>query len=213
MIKKIQQVCSKRAARTHLPSGFRASSSVVEHLHGHHLFGRLIQAFGHLTEDATAHQLQHTVLTRIAGENIADFKWDGEKKRLSSHHQLWGPTVRSCDTQWWHLTTYKPKHVFIRHLNLFTSILRHLYSFTINVNYNQNDMKNENTFNLKHLSSPSRTLYRVRSTKTHTRQQEALYNIGEESEGFSSDNSLAVLHQSTLLWRPSWICFEQLNPD
>lgn len=56
----------------------------MEDLHGHHLFGRLIQAFGHLTEDTAAHQLQHAVLARIAGENIADFK----EKKTVGYHQL-----------------------------------------------------------------------------------------------------------------------------
>lgn len=58
----------------HLPSGFGGASSVVEDLHGHHLFGGLIQAFGHLAEDTAAHQLQHTVLARIVGQNVADFR-------------------------------------------------------------------------------------------------------------------------------------------
>lgn len=150
MIKEIQQVCYKCAANIHLPSRFRGSSSVVEDFHGHHLFGRLIQAFGHLTENTTAHQLQHTVLTRIAGENIADFKWDGEKKTLSSRQQLSELPVSLCDTQWWNLMTYKPKQSRSKFHQTSKSIhfnFAALYSCNININNNNNGINNDiNTY-------------------------------------------------------------------
>lgn len=163
MIKEIQQVCYKCATNIHLPSRFRGSSSVVEDLHSHHLFGRLIQALGHLTEDTTAHQLQHTVLTRIAGEDIADFKWDGEKKTLSSYQQLSELSVSLCNTQWWNLTTYKVQADFHQisksiHFNFAT-----LYYCNININNNNNDInKDNNTFKSTFLATQGHfTEYRV----------------------------------------------------
>lgn len=147
MITEIHQVLCWCAADTHLPSGFRGSSSVVEDLHGHHLFGRLIQAFGHLTEDAAAHQLQHAVLTRIAGENIADYKWDGEKKTLRSCQQLPNLPVSLRDTQWWNLITQKTKAKYKQF------IIRLIYWFRFcdfsHINNNNYLNNGHNTFNLK----------------------------------------------------------------
>lgn len=61
--------------------------STKKDLHGHHVVGAHILAFGHLTVDTTAQYLLYSVLWEGTAENITFFDWGNRAKKTFRSHQ------------------------------------------------------------------------------------------------------------------------------